>query len=58
MEEIFQQAGVGRNSLGLTYQHLKKVFGASLPGERAMECFDDDGDQRYSLMELTAAVGL
>ncbi|XP_072219412.1 EF-hand calcium-binding domain-containing protein 14 isoform X2 [Leuresthes tenuis] len=58
LEEIFQQAGVGRNSLGLTYQHLEKVFGASLPSERAMECFDDDGDQRYSLMELTAAVGL
>ncbi|KAM4552298.1 EF-hand calcium-binding domain-containing protein 14 isoform 2-T2 [Odontesthes bonariensis] len=58
LEEIFQQAGVGRNSLGLTYQHLKKVFGASLPSEGAMECFDDDGDQRYSLMELTAAAGL
>ncbi|XP_071348149.1 EF-hand calcium-binding domain-containing protein 14 isoform X1 [Trachinotus anak] len=56
--DIFQQAGVGHNSLGLTYQDLRKVFGTSTPSARTLECFDNDGDQRYSLMELRAAVGL
>ncbi|XP_044076492.1 EF-hand calcium-binding domain-containing protein 14 [Siniperca chuatsi] len=58
LEDIFQQAGIGRNSLGLTYHALSKVFGTSTPSARTMECFDNDGDQRYSLMELRAAVGL
>ncbi|XP_041847887.1 EF-hand calcium-binding domain-containing protein 14 isoform X2 [Melanotaenia boesemani] len=58
LEEIFQQAGVGRDSLGLTYQQLERVFGTSTPSEQAMKCFDNDGDQRYSLMELKDAVGL
>ncbi|KAM9718541.1 EF-hand calcium-binding domain-containing protein 14 isoform 2-T2 [Menidia menidia] len=58
LEDVFQKAGVGRNSLGLTYQQLKDAFGASLPSERSMQCCDEDGDQRYSLVELTAAVGL
>ncbi|XP_038573828.1 EF-hand calcium-binding domain-containing protein 14 [Micropterus salmoides] len=58
LEDIFQQAGIGRNSLGLTYYALSKVFGTSTPSARTMECFDNDGDQRYSLMELRAAVGL
>lgn len=58
LEDIFQQMGVGRNSLGLTYQDLRKVFGESTPSNHAMLCFDNDGDQRYSLMELRAAVGM
>ncbi|XP_039999224.1 EF-hand calcium-binding domain-containing protein 14 isoform X2 [Xiphias gladius] len=58
LEDIFQQVGVGRNSLGLIYQNLRKVFGTSTPNARTLECFDNDGDQRYSLMELRAAVGL
>lgn len=58
LEDIFQQAGIGRNSLGLTYDDLRKVFGTSAPSARTMECFDNDGDQRYSLMELGVAVGL
>ncbi|MEQ2287324.1 hypothetical protein AMECASPLE_011178 [Ameca splendens] len=57
LEDIYQKAGVGRDSLGLTYQDLKKLFGASTPSEQDVACFDD-GDQRYSLMELRAAVGL
>ncbi|KAF7663165.1 hypothetical protein LDENG_00217270 [Lucifuga dentata] len=58
LEDIFQQSGIGRQSPGMTYQHLKIVFGASTPRSRTLECYDADGDQRYSLMELRAAVGL
>ncbi|XP_047444642.1 EF-hand calcium-binding domain-containing protein 14 [Mugil cephalus] len=58
LEDIFQQAGVGRDSLGLTYQDLRKVFGISTPRGPTMECFDNDRDRRYSLMELRSAVGL
>lgn len=58
LEHIFQQAGIGRNSLGLTHHGLSKVFGTSTPSAGTMECFDIDRDQRYSLMELRAALGL
>lgn len=58
LEDIFWQEGIGLNSLGLTHQDLSKVFETSTPSARTMECFDTDGDQRYSLMELRAAVGL
>ncbi|XP_070774990.1 EF-hand calcium-binding domain-containing protein 14 isoform X2 [Enoplosus armatus] len=58
LEDIFQQADIGRNSLGLTYRALSEVFGTSTPSAGTMECFDNDRDQRYSLMELKAAVGL
>uniref|UniRef100_A0A1A7X3F3 EF-hand calcium binding domain 14 n=1 Tax=Iconisemion striatum TaxID=60296 RepID=A0A1A7X3F3_9TELE len=58
LQDLFTQAGVGHDSLGVTYQDLKRLFGTSIPSERALECFDSDGDQRYSLMELRAAVGL
>ncbi|XP_069013596.1 EF-hand calcium-binding domain-containing protein 14 [Embiotoca jacksoni] len=58
LEDVFEQAGVGRNSLGLAYQDLGRVFGTSTPSVRALECFDNDGDQRYSLIELRAALGL
>lgn len=54
LEDIFQQAGVGHNSLGLTHRGLSKIFGTSTP----IECFDSNRDQRYSLTELRAAVGL
>ncbi|CAK6957653.1 EF-hand calcium-binding domain-containing protein 14 [Scomber scombrus] len=58
LEEIFQQAGVRRNSLGLTYQDLNKIFGTSTPSARTLECFDNDRDQRYSWTELRAAIGV
>jgi len=58
LEEIFQQAGIGHNSLGLTYKDLSNVFGTSTPSARTLECFDSDGDQRYSRTELRAAVGV
>ncbi|XP_053185874.1 EF-hand calcium-binding domain-containing protein 14 [Scomber japonicus] len=58
LEEIFQQARIGRNSLGLTYQDLNKIFGTSTPSARTLECFDNDRDQRYSWTELRAAIGV
>lgn len=58
LEDIFSQAGIGRNSLGLTYRSLSEAFGASTPSASIMECFDIDRDQRYSLTELKAALGL
>ncbi|XP_061588427.1 EF-hand calcium-binding domain-containing protein 14 [Cololabis saira] len=58
IDDIFQRAGVGRDSFALTYQHLKEVFGTSAPSKLTMQCFDDDGDQTYSLTELRVAVGL
>ncbi|KAM6919053.1 EF-hand calcium-binding domain-containing protein 14 [Xenentodon cancila] len=58
IEDIFQQAGAGRDSFALTYQHLKEIFGTSAPSQHTMQCFDDDGDQTYSLAELRVAVGL
>ncbi|XP_076600638.1 EF-hand calcium-binding domain-containing protein 14 [Chaetodon auriga] len=58
LEDIFQREGIGCDSLGLTHLCLSKVFGSSTPSARTMECFDSDGDQRYSLVELRAAVGL
>ncbi|XP_013885682.1 EF-hand calcium-binding domain-containing protein 14 isoform X2 [Austrofundulus limnaeus] len=58
LEDIFLLAGVGRNSLGVTHQDLKNVFGPSTPSEGALECYDADGDRRYSLSELRAAVDI
>ncbi|XP_031721075.1 EF-hand calcium-binding domain-containing protein 14 [Anarrhichthys ocellatus] len=58
LEDIFQQEGVGRDSPGLDYRGLRRVFKKPHPNARTMECFDKDGDQRFSLMELGAAVGL
>nr|XP_046263389.1 EF-hand calcium-binding domain-containing protein 14 [Scatophagus argus] len=58
LENIFHQTGVEHNSLGLTYHSLSKVLGTSTPSARTMACFDNDGNQRYSLKELRAAVGL
>uniref|UniRef100_A0A3Q3SD18 EF-hand calcium binding domain 14 n=1 Tax=Mastacembelus armatus TaxID=205130 RepID=A0A3Q3SD18_9TELE len=56
LEDVFQQADVGRDSLGLTYHDLRKVFGTSAPTARILECFDSNRDQRYSLIELKAAI--
>ncbi|GAA6234043.1 EF-hand calcium-binding domain-containing protein 14, partial [Lates japonicus] len=58
LEDIFPQADIAHNSLGLSYQDLRKVFGTSTPSARTLACFDNDGDQSYSLTELRAAVGL
>ncbi|XP_041660083.1 EF-hand calcium-binding domain-containing protein 14 [Cheilinus undulatus] len=58
LENIFQQAGIAENSPGITYQGLMKAFGTSTPSARIMQCFDKDMDQRYSLKELRAAIGL
>lgn len=60
LEDRLQQRGIGPDSRGLTYEGLVKVFKSTtpLPNARTMECFDNDGDKKYSLMELSAAVGL
>ncbi|KAM6920846.1 EF-hand calcium-binding domain-containing protein 14 [Lycodopsis pacificus] len=58
LEDIFQQEGVGRDSPGLDYRGLRRVFKKPHPNARTMECFDKEGDQRFSLRELRAAVGL
>ncbi|CAF98477.1 unnamed protein product [Tetraodon nigroviridis] len=58
LEDLFLRAGIGQKSLGLTHQQLSKVFGRLTPSTEAMACFDSDGDQRYSLVELQAAVGM
>uniref|UniRef100_UPI0037E90107 EF-hand calcium-binding domain-containing protein 14 n=1 Tax=Semicossyphus pulcher TaxID=241346 RepID=UPI0037E90107 len=58
LEDIFQQAGIGRYSPGFTYHGLRNLFGSSIPSARSMQCFDNDMDQKYSLKELRAAVGL
>ncbi|KAM8838934.1 EF-hand calcium-binding domain-containing protein 14 [Synchiropus picturatus] len=53
--KVFQRAGGGTDSAGLSYRELRKVLGASTPGPRALRCFDSDGDQRFTLKELSAA---
>ncbi|XP_037313420.2 EF-hand calcium-binding domain-containing protein 14 [Pungitius pungitius] len=58
LEDIFQQKGVGRDSVGFDFRSLRKVFRTSTPDARTLECFDSDGNQRYSLAELRAAAGL
>lgn len=58
LEDVLHQAGIGRNSPGLTYSGLRQIFGTSTPSARTMECFDSDWDQKYSLKELRAALGL
>ncbi|XP_071379779.1 EF-hand calcium-binding domain-containing protein 14 isoform X1 [Centroberyx affinis] len=58
LEDVFQHTGLGHHSLGMTYQDLRELFGTLIPHSRVMECYDRDGDQRYSLTELRAAVGL
>ncbi|XP_003975334.1 EF-hand calcium-binding domain-containing protein 14 [Takifugu rubripes] len=58
LEQLFLQAGIGLNSLGLTHRDLRTVFGTLTPSTEAMACFDTDGDRRFSLMELRAAVGV
>ncbi|XP_056149202.1 EF-hand calcium-binding domain-containing protein 14 isoform X2 [Lampris incognitus] len=58
LEDVFQQAGLGRHSRGMSYQDLRKQFGSAISEANIMNCFDKDGDQRYSLWELQAAAGL
>ncbi|KAM9789375.1 EF-hand calcium-binding domain-containing protein 14 [Neosynchiropus ocellatus] len=53
--KAFQRAGDGTDSVGLSYRELRNIFGVSTPGPLALQCFDSDGDQRYTLKELSAA---
>lgn len=54
LEELFQRAGFGATSQGMSYQDLKKLFGAS--NARTLEGYDKDENGRYSLAELKAAL--
>lgn len=56
LEEIFQRAGATEQ--GMSYQDLKKHFGASNARILDLGCFDKNKDGRYSLTELKAAVNL
>ncbi|XP_024908384.1 EF-hand calcium-binding domain-containing protein 14 isoform X3 [Cynoglossus semilaevis] len=58
LEELFRQTGIGHSSPGITYSVLRNVLGTSSPGAHTLDCFDSDGNQRYSLTELRAAAGL
>ncbi|XP_034558638.1 EF-hand calcium-binding domain-containing protein 14 [Notolabrus celidotus] len=58
LEDMFKQEVIRRDSTGLSYHGLRKIFGPSLPNARTMQCFDNDMDHKYSLKELRAAVGL
>lgn len=58
LEDIFQKAGIGRDSPGLPHRMLRKEFRAATPNARTVECFDKDGNKKLSLTELRAAVGL
>ncbi|XP_054615250.1 EF-hand calcium-binding domain-containing protein 14 isoform X1 [Dunckerocampus dactyliophorus] len=56
LEDIY--GDVSPDSAGLTYEELLEKLGPSTPKARTLRCFDTDGDERYSLMELRAAVGV
>lgn len=53
LQDLFQQEVV----LPLSFQDLKRIFGARIPSARLLSCFDFDGDHRYSFEELRMAVG-
>ncbi|XP_020778083.1 EF-hand calcium-binding domain-containing protein 14 isoform X2 [Boleophthalmus pectinirostris] len=56
LEDLFQHAEVGSSLL--SYQDLKRILGLRIPSARTLSCFDIDGDHKYSMIELRAAVGL
>nr|XP_057922470.1 EF-hand calcium-binding domain-containing protein 14 [Doryrhamphus excisus] len=56
LEEIY--ADISPDSAGLTYNELLEKLGPSTPKARTLRCFDADGDERYSLMELRDALGV
>ncbi|XP_034038880.1 EF-hand calcium-binding domain-containing protein 14 [Thalassophryne amazonica] len=58
LEDVLKHNAAGHHSRGVTYQYLRKVFGKSTPPVHILECYDHDGDRRYSLEELAAAAGL
>lgn len=55
---LFQRAGEGKDVTGLSYRELRRLLGVASPGPLALECFDRDGDQRFTLQELRAAAGM
>nr|XP_061835310.1 EF-hand calcium-binding domain-containing protein 14-like [Nerophis lumbriciformis] len=53
LQKIF--VDISPDSAGLTYEELWEKLGPSIPKARTLRCFDADGDERYSLMELRTA---
>ncbi|XP_029561018.1 EF-hand calcium-binding domain-containing protein 14 isoform X1 [Salmo trutta] len=58
LNELFEHSGTDPTSQGMSYQVLRKLFDTAAPDPRSLECYDKDGDQRFSLAELKAAAGL
>lgn len=56
--EKLLRAQVEDTSEGVTYEELRKIFGASVPDSRLLEPYDVDQDGRYTLEELRAAASL
>ncbi|XP_077471167.1 EF-hand calcium-binding domain-containing protein 14 [Stigmatopora argus] len=56
LEEIF--VDVNGDPASLTYVELWGKLGSSIPNARAMRCFDNDRDERYSFTELRVAFGV
>ncbi|XP_036410200.1 EF-hand calcium-binding domain-containing protein 14 isoform X1 [Megalops cyprinoides] len=57
LEEFFQGLKEAPTQ-GLSYEELRRMFGAGTPDSRALEMYDKDGDKKYSWAELRAAVGV
>ncbi|XP_041752249.1 EF-hand calcium-binding domain-containing protein 14 isoform X2 [Coregonus clupeaformis] len=58
LKELFERSGTDPASQGMSYQVLRKLFDTATPDPRSLECYDKDGDQRFSLAEMKAAAGL
>ncbi|GAA6093225.1 EF-hand calcium-binding domain-containing protein 14 [Tachysurus ichikawai] len=56
--EKLLRARLEDNSEGVTYEELRKIFGASTPDSCLLKPFDTDQDHRYTLEELRAAASL
>ncbi|XP_067109666.1 EF-hand calcium-binding domain-containing protein 14 isoform X1 [Osmerus mordax] len=58
LEVLFQRSGSGSTSQGMSYQDLRNLLGPATPDSQILEGYDQDGNRRYSLAELKAAVSL
>lgn len=57
LERLFQSSREGIFGQ-LSYKDLQDIFGSGLPTLQELSPFDKNGDGKFSLKELTAAVGL
>ncbi|XP_046884222.1 EF-hand calcium-binding domain-containing protein 14 isoform X1 [Hypomesus transpacificus] len=58
LEVLFQRSESGATSQGMSYQDLRDLLGPATPDSQILESYDQDGNRRYSLAELKAAVSL